>query len=333
MIVTKTPLRISFFGGGSDLPSFYKKNKYGAIISSSINKYLYVTLKKQNSLFDEKYRLNYATTELVNNINEIKNPIIKECFKFMNIDEHLYISTIADAPAATGLGSSSAFCVGLLNALYKYKNIPISKEELAKRAADIEINNLGLSLGKQDHYSATYGGLNFIKFYDNDTVEIKNINTKSKKFLEFQKNILIFWTGVQRSAETILKEQSINNDDNTNGLKILRRYAEEFYYTLTGQNNENFDINYFYKKFNKSWEIKKSFSKNITNSSIDKAYNLALKNGALGGKICGAGGGGFLLLLADQRFHNKISKELTKLDYEKYNLNFSNEGSKVYEIE
>ena len=191
MIISKTPLRISFFGGGTDLPTFYKNSNYGAVVSSSINQYLYVTIKKQNKLFDE-YRLNYSITELVKDIDKVKNPIIRECIKFMNIDDYLYISTIADAPSETGLGSSSSFCVGLLNVLYKFKGISVSIEKLAEEASHIEINKLNLSLGKQDHYIAAYGGLNYIKFFDNEKVEIEKMDLYGRIFSKLKKSFLIY---------------------------------------------------------------------------------------------------------------------------------------------
>ena len=331
MIISKTPLRISFFGGGTDLPTFYKKNNYGAVVSSSINKFLYVTLKKQNSLFEEKYRLNYYLTEHVDDINKIQHPVIKECFKFMNIDEHLYVSTIADAPSSTGLGSSSSFCVGLLNALYKFKGISVSKQKLAEEASYIEINKLNLSLGKQDHYCAVYGGLNFIKFFEDEKVEIKKIKNDLKLFFKLKKSMIIFWTRLQRSAEPILKEQSKNNYDNTEKLKVIRSYAEEFYKYL--KYNDDISLEYLGKMLNDSWEIKKSLSEKISLELIDEAYLTAMKSGALGGKICGAGGGGFLMFLAEPQFHSNIISNLRKFNFERYTLDFIDNGSQVFEID
>jgi len=330
MIITKTPLRISLVGGGTDLPSFYKRNSYGAVVNCTIDKFLYVTLKKQNELFDEKYRLNYYVTENINTIDEIKNPVIRECFKQLNIDDFLYVSTIADAPSATGLGSSSAFCVGLLKALYKYRNETISNEKLAEQASDIEINNLKLSLGKQDHYSAAFGGLNYFKFLDNEDVKIEKISFDSKLFNKINQDILIFWTGIQRSAETILKDQSSNNDINENNLIELRNLTEDFYKTLI---DDNFKDKYdFGEILHKTWEIKKTFSKKISNSLIDDAYNIAKRLGAKGGKICGAGGGGFLMIISEPEFHKKITEEFNNIGLKRYNLNFIDVGSKVYEI-
>ena len=325
MIITKTPLRISFFGGGTDLSSFYKDSVYGSVVSSTINKYLYVTIKKQNTIFDEKYRLNYSITELVKDIDEIKNPVIRECLKFMGIDDYLYISTIADVHSQTGLGSSSALCVGLLNALYKLKGLNARIEQLAEEASHIEINQLNLSLGKQDHYSAAFGGLNYIKFYDNEKVEVKKVNLNSKLFEKFKKSILIFWTGIQRSAEPILKEQSRNSNLNINKLLQLRDYSDEFYNLLI--ENSDISLKYLGELFNKSWSIKKSLASSITSDQINKLYDIAITERAYGGKICGAGGGGFLMIIAEPKYHLNIINKFKELNINKYDLEFVNDNS------
>ena len=178
MIISKTPLRISFAGGGTDLRSFYSKNGFGAVFSTSIDKYIYVIIKSHSELYPEKIRLNYSDTEQVDNIDEIQNPIIRECLKFLNIDEHLYISTVADAPGSSGLGSSSTFCVGLLNALYTYKGDKVNRSKLAEEAAYIEVDVLKRPMGRQDHYAAALGGLNYIRFNADETLTIMPITSK-----------------------------------------------------------------------------------------------------------------------------------------------------------
>ena len=330
MIISKTPLRVSFLGGGTDLPTFYKKSGYGTVVSSTIDKYLYITLKKQNEIFFEKYRLNYSITESVHDVDKIKNPVIRECIKFMNIDDHLYISTIADIHSMTGLGSSSSLCVGLLNALYKFKGLKASADQLAEEASEIEINKLNLSLGKQDHYSAAFGGLNCFKFFDNEKVEVKKIDINNKIFSKLIKSSLIFWTGIQRSSEVILKEQSKNNETNKDKLIQLRDYAEKFYKDL--MNGKDFPIELFGELIDKAWQIKKSLASSITTNLIDQLYNTAKKNGAFGSKICGAGGGGFMLVIADPKNHPKIIGESKKLNIEQYQVNFENIGSKTFEV-
>ncbi|MDC0044678.1 hypothetical protein OAI96_02010 [Pelagibacteraceae bacterium] len=199
MIITKTPLRISFVGGGTDLPSYYNNNKFGSVVSSSIDKYLYVIVKKQNELFDERYRLNYSITENIKNVNHIKNPIIKACINYLKIKDPLFIGTISDIPASSGMGSSSTFCVGLLNALHKLKKIPLNKKKIAELAAHIEMNILKRNNGKQDHYAASYGGFNKFIFYKHKTV-VKKINLSANNIKKIENNSLLLWTGITRNS-------------------------------------------------------------------------------------------------------------------------------------
>ena len=180
MIITRTPLRISFAGGGTDIPSFYKKNSYGSILSCAINKYIYVSVKKHSKLYPEKIRLNYSETEQVQSVDKIKNPIIKACLEYLELDDNLYISTVADAPGSSGLGSSSTFCVGLLNALYAYKGKTVNRNKLAEVAANIEIEILKRPIGKQDHYAAAFGSINFFKFYANENISIMPVDENSQ---------------------------------------------------------------------------------------------------------------------------------------------------------
>ena len=222
MIISKTPLRISFAGGGTDFPSFYQKNEYGAVLSTCVDSYIYVSIKEHTSLFDEKIRLNYSETELVNNIEHIKNAIIRECLKFLKIDERLYISTIGDAPSMSGLGSSSAFCVGLLNALYKYKGIAVSPGRLAEEAAYIEIDVLKRPIGKQDHYAAAFGGLNYFVFYADNTVAVKSVSVADHIVSSISGSMLSFWTRATRPAESILLEQNHNTERNPDLLFFIK---------------------------------------------------------------------------------------------------------------
>ena len=211
MIISKTPLRISFFGGGTDLPSFYESTNYGSVLSVSIDSYIYVTIKKHSELFVEKYRLQYSETELGNNLSDIKNPIIRECLRHLNVTDNIYISTIADAPGASGLGSSSSFCVGLLQALYKYKGEDVSAGKLAKEAAYIEIDLLKRPMGKQDAYAAAFGGLNYFRFNNDQTVTIKPMVLPDENKKIIFDHMLSFWTGVARPSESILEEQNNNH--------------------------------------------------------------------------------------------------------------------------
>jgi len=291
MIISRTPLRISFAGGGTDLPSFYQQHGFGAVFSSSINKYLYVTVKEHCELYPEKIRLNYSDTEQVNTIEEIQNPIIRKCLDYLNIDDHLYISTVADAPGSSGLGSSSTFCVGLLNALYAYKGEDASRGKLAEEAAKIEIELLNRPMGKQDHYPASFGGMNYIKFYDEEHTNIMPVSTKHDISRMFFSNLLTFWTGIERNSEEILADQDKRNPDNSEVLLKMRDQAQEMYHL---SNKGTLNIETLGRLLHEGWKMKCTLTPRITNSLISKAYDTAIESGALGGKISGAGGGGFL---------------------------------------
>lgn len=326
MIISKTPLRISLMGGGTDIANYYTNNKFGCVISSSIASYIYVIVKKQSEIFSEKFRLNYSETEMISDINEIKNPIIKECLKFLQIDEKIYIATIADIPASTGLGSSSSFCVGLLNALYQFKGQSISQMQLAADASTIEINLLKKPIGKQDQYAAGIGGLNFIKFNSDHTTEVQPINISKKNITLLNENIIIFWSGLTRSADNILSEQSKNYKDNYKNLNILKKNVFSLKDCLE---LETINLDLIGSLLNESWNLKKTFASKITNPIIDKAYSLAMKNGAIGGKLLGAGGGGFLFFISNPSNHNIIESKLKEIGFTKINLKFSSHGTSV----
>ena len=276
MIISKTPLRISFAGGGTDFPKFFQKNNYGAVLSTSINKYIYVIVKKHSEFHEEKFRLNYSETEKVNNIEDIKNPLIRKCFEFLCIDDDLYVSTIADAPGFSGLGSSSAFCVGLLNALYTYKGKKIGKPQLAEEAAHIEIDLLKRPMGKQDHFAVVYGGLNYFRFNQDNSTSITPLPDKANDVIF--SNLLSFWTGLSRNSEVILKEQDDKTNNNNQTLIELRNQAEEL---LDIIKSNNISSSKFGELLNIGWNYKKQLSSKISNKFIDDAYNIALNNGAL----------------------------------------------------
>lgn len=324
MIISKTPLRVSFFGGGTDIPSYYKNNQYGSVVSTSINKYIYVSVKKHSDLFKEKYRLNYSETEITNTKNQIKNNIIKETLNYMNIEDSLYISTIADIPGSSGLGSSSSFCVGLVNCLYKYKGINASSRIIANTAANIEMNILNKPIGKQDHYAAAIGGFNYFKFMKDESVLIKKINSIFlKKIFD---NSLFFWTGDSRNAEDVLSDQLKNKNKNSENLSKIKDLSDKYkkIYKL-----KLFSIKQFATDLNFSWNLKKKLSGKISNDKIDKAYETALINGASGGKILGAGNGGFLLIIANKKYHQGIIQSLKKINFKLVDFSYSNYGTKL----
>ena len=327
MIISKTPLRISFFGGGTDLPSFYKSKDYGAVLSAGIDSYIYVTIKKHSELFLEKYRLQYSETELGDNFNNIKNPIIRVCLRYLNITDNIYISTVADAPGASGLGSSSSFCVGLLKALYKYKGEDVSAGRLAKEAAHIEIDLLKRPMGKQDAYAAAFGGLNYFRFNNDQTVSIKPLVLSDENKKIIFDNMLSFWTGVARPSEAILEEQNNNHKLNQPVLEKIRKQADMMsdYFS-----SNDLSVERLGKLLHEGWLLKKTLSSNISNSRIDELYDIALKSGALGGKISGAGSGGFLNIIAPKDKHKEVIKKITESGLHFYKFNISPNGAQVY---
>ena len=304
IVITRTPLRVSFIGGGTDMPYFY--NKYsGATISCTINRYIYVTVKFHSN-YQEKYRLNYSETENVNNLEKIKNLRIKFAIKKLKIQKPLYINTFADLPANSGLGSSSSFTVGLLKALAKLDNQFFSAAQLAEMAYEIEAKITKNSLGKQDHYIAAYGGFNYIKYQKNNIL-ISPISINQNDLDNFEKCIFLIWTGKSRTASPILDDQKKNFKRNFDSLKKINILSEEFKNEIK---KNNLNIKKIGKIIGQSWELKKNFSNFITNNYINRLYKIMLKCGSYGGKLLGAGNGGFILSLSSQSTIRKIKKKL-----------------------
>lgn len=320
MFSSKTPLRVSFFGGGTDLSSFYKNNKYGHVISTNIDQYIYVNLRVMNEIFYEKYRLSYSKTEICKNINDIENSIIKNVFKYFSLNESIYLSTIADVPASTGLGSSSAFCVGLLETIFKLKNIKYNNKKLAEIAALIEVLKLKKPIGIQDHYAAAYPGFKYIRFNNDNSVSVKRIKM-NKNISEIFDSMLFFWTKIQRSTDTILSEQNKNYKKNNNYLNSIKDITTEIYKNIR---KESLSLNYFAEAMNESWFLKQKLSSNISNNFLNEVYENAIKNRALGGKLLGAGGGGFFIFLAKKKDHPKLISSMKKNGLQFCKFNFLN---------
>ena len=329
MIISKTPLRISFAGGGTDLPSFYKENEYGAVLSTCVDSYIYVSIKEHTPLFDERIRLNYSESELVDDVAQIKNVIIRESLKFMEIDDRLYISTISDAPAMTGLGSSSAFCVGLLNALYEYKGMVVSPGRLAKEAAHIEIDILKHPIGKQDHYAAAFGGLNYFMFHADGSVTVKPVIISEAVIRELSESMISFWTRTTRSAQSVLSEQNENAKKNSETLIAMRKQAADLVALLE---SPGYSLEKFGRAVHAGWEMKQKLASKISNNQIDSYYKTAVENGAYGGKISGAGGGGFLNIFAPVSAHPRIIESLRSFGIAHYKFHFSERGTMVIRI-
>ena len=305
-VTTITPLRISFAGGGTDFSDFYL-NYGGAVLSSSINKYIYVTVKTHSPLFNEKYRLNYSETELVNSLDEIKNEIARECLKLVKVEAPLYISTTSDIPTGTGLGSSSSFATGLLNCLHHMRNEIVSPAQLAEEACQVELGMLSKPIGKQDQYSAAFGGMNFIEFQKSGRVLIDHIWSEKLDIKELFSSFLLLWTGTQRKADSILKSQKKAIPEIKDSLGKMKEMAVELRDCIS---NNKLNSSVLAKYLHNGWMHKRTLSPGITNSRIDQAYKVALENGALGGKLLGAGGGGFLLLVVPKEKKGIIEKKL-----------------------
>jgi D-glycero-alpha-D-manno-heptose-7-phosphate kinase len=308
-IMTRTPLRVSFAGGGTDLADFYQ-HEPGVVLSTAINQYIYVTVKRHGSVFNESIRLNYSKSEQVQSIDQIENDIARECLRFLEIDPPIYVSTVADLPASTGLGGSSSFAVGLLNALHAFRGERVSAGQLAEEACHIEIGVLKQPIGKQDQYAAAFGGLNLFSFKAGGavTVEPQRLNNGGLKHL-FD-SILMFWTGHQRDSSSVLSEQKANTPAKMDSLRHMRDHAFALQELCSGN---SFSIEKFGAILNQSWQLKRGLSSKITNNEIDRWYDAAMAAGADGGKLCGAGGGGFLLFIARPEKHDAVRRALAGL--------------------
>ncbi len=316
MIITRTPLRVSFFGGGSDFKNFYKENK-AAVLTTSINKYIYVFVKKK---FDESVRFSYKVTENVKSAVELKHKLAREALNYFQINSGIEIATIADIPSeGSGLGSSSTFTVGLVKGLSKLKGIELNTSEIASIACNLEIEKCSEPIGKQDQYAAATGGFNFIEFNSDETVVIEKINLNKEKLANFTDNLLMFYTGINRKASSILAEQNedIKNLDKRNLLIEMVDLAYEVKNKILQNNFDDFG-----KYLDVAWSLKKGLNKNISNADIDKIYYDGLSSGADGGKILGAGAGGFILFYVKPEFHESVKRKLGYLKFFDFKLDF-----------
>jgi D-glycero-alpha-D-manno-heptose-7-phosphate kinase len=309
IIMTRTPLRVSFAGGGTDLAEFYDREP-GAVLSTAINKYIYVTVKRHGSVFNETIRLNYSKSEQVQTVEEIENDIARECLRFLQIEPPIYISTVADLPASTGLGGSSSFAVGLLNALHAFRGERVSAGQLAEEACHIEIDLLKQPIGKQDQYAAAFGGFNFFSFKSGGAVAVEPHPLKNGALKSLFASTLMFWTGHQRDSSSVLAEQKANTAAKMESLLRIREHAFELQ-RLTS--NGSFDMRNFGRILHESWILKRELSSKITNDQIDDWYQRAMAAGAEGGKLCGAGGGGFLLFICRPERHEAVRRALDGL--------------------
>lgn len=308
-VTTITPLRLSFAGGGTDLPEFYLKHG-GAVLSATIDKYIYVTVKRHSPLFKEAYRLSYSKTELVDHLNEIENDIARECLRLVHVEPPLFIATASDLPALSGLGSSSSFAVGLLYALHTLRGEEVSAGQLAEEACYIEIEILGHPIGKQDQYAAAFGGLNYITFQPDGRVHLDAVWLPGDGITKIFRNSMLFWTGLQRQASDVLKEQRENVSATSQTLMQMREMASSCRNSLLVDPDNQHQ---FGEILDQGWQAKRTLASKISSTYIDSAYERAREAGAFGGKIAGAGGGGFFYLVVPPERQDAVRKVLPEM--------------------
>lgn len=324
MIVTRTPFRITLGGGGTDLLSYY--SKYGGFIfAAGINKYMYINVNRP--VVDELVRVKYTKSETVSHRDELEHELARHSMALMGIEKALEISSMADLPAGTGLGSSSCYTVGLLNALHTLKRQYVSLEDLAEKACRVEIEMAGKPIGKQDQYMAAFGGLTVLDISIDGKVSVRSAKVSEDTLEELNKNMMMFYTGVSRSADIILEEQSAGvKEDKKNVVENMHYIKELGYKILEAAETGNLsDIGLL---FDKHWRYKKQISNKMSNSQFDKIYDLAKASGALGGKISGAGGGGFFLFYVEKN-HPQFAKKMNELGLKQMKYRFDFEGTKV----
>ncbi len=323
MIITRSPLRLSLGGGGTDLPSYYRKHG-GFLIAAAIDKYVYITI---HHTFNEDIILKYSSLERAKCVDDVQHPIMREALRLVDLrDTRIEITSMADIPAGTGLGSSGSFTTALLKALHAHKKNLVHPSELAAQACEIEIDRLGEPIGKQDQYIAAYGGINCFRFHPDDRVEAFPLRISTETLHNLEDNLMLFFTGFARSASLILKDQDTKSKqddprmiDNLNFIKELGFKSQSAL--------ESGDLNEFARLMNEHWEYKKQRSGTMSNGSIDDWYALARANGALSGKLIGAGGGGFLLFYAQDKM--KLRHALTTAGLREVRFRFDFEGTKI----
>jgi D-glycero-alpha-D-manno-heptose-7-phosphate kinase len=323
MIISRTPFRVSFFGGGTDYPVWYRENG-GRVISTTIDKYCYVTLRELPPFFKYKHLLRYFRREEVSTIDEIKHPSIRECLKYLDINKSIELVHHADLPAQSGLGSSSTFTVGLLMAGYALKNQMRTKKQLAHDAIEIEQQRIGEAVGSQDQTAAAFGGFNRINFGGYRELEITPLTISIEKMSNLQDHLMLFFTGFSRNASDIAQKQIEITSSKTKELDIMVDLCKEAEELLVSSENGFLEWG---ELLNEQWKVKKSMTNLITNSKIDEMYDEGIRSGALGGKLLGAGGGGFILFLVPPEKHDQIKTNLSSILHVPFKFDFS--GSQI----
>jgi len=322
MIITRTPARITFGGGGTDLPSYY--SRYGGFVTSAaIDKYIYINL---HDIFIDKIIAHYSESETVDNVNELRHPIIREALKLTGVTKKIEVGSMADIPARAGLGSSGGFTVGLLKALHFHKREHILQQDLAEEACKIEIDLLKEPIGKQDQYIAAFGGIISLTFNKDGSILVEPLRPSRSTINDLEENLLLFFTSFSRKSHAVLKQQDrLTKTDDESMTRSLHEIKEIGYRCRDALKSG--DTQHFGELLNTHWQSKKKRSKQMSNPKIDRCYNIALKNGAVGGKLVGGGGGGFLMFYAKDK--DKLRKAMAKEDLREVKFTFDFEGSKV----
>lgn len=324
MIISKTPLRASFFGGGTDFSTYYENSKlgYGTVVSTALDMYVYIAVNKK---FDDMVRVVYSGNELVHHVDEVKHNIIREAMKIVGIEKGIEIIYMADIPlsnAGIGLASSSALAVGVLNALHAYKGEFVPQEVLAREACEIEINRLGQRIGIQDQFAVAHGGFSQYKFFNDGSVSITPVVCKKETMNQLKNNLMLFYTGTTRDSRKILNEQSDTIPDKTAMLDDLVNTTDRAVQALYDDN-----LDFWGAELDRTWEIKKKFANGVSNPLIDRMYAKAKNAGALGGKILGAGGGGFMMLYVPSQRQDLVRETLSEFTYIPFG--YCHEGSQI----
>jgi D-glycero-alpha-D-manno-heptose-7-phosphate kinase len=319
MIITRTPFRISFAGGGSDLQSFYGQEP-GAVLSTAIDKFIYLAVKPH---FEKNFRVSYSRTEIVNSRHEIEHPIVRECLEKLEVERGIELVSMADLPAHSGMGSSSSFTVGLLHALYAMNGKAVTADRLAREACEIEIERLKEPIGKQDQYIAAYGGLQFIEFHPGGEVLVDPVVCPAGTREELNRRLVLFFTGITRRASEVLTDQNARSEVNRPVLRKMCQIARELREVLVSGR----DLNRFGGLLHEAWEAKRSLTGKMSNGHIDDLYRRGLEAGALGGKLLGAGGGGFLLFYCEPHKQQFLTEALAGAEPLPFRLEM--QGSKI----
>jgi len=322
MIICRTPLRVSFFGGGTDYPAWFSEHG-GAFLSTTITRYSYVMCRSLPPFFDVRGRITWSMVENVNTLDEIKNPVVREVLRFLEAEPTLDIHYHGDLPARTGLGSSSAFAVGLLNALHALRGEFAGKADLAREAITVERDLIGDTVGIQDQIAAAYGGLNYVTIDTDGAFSARPVVISRRRAKELESHLLLIYTGISRSASSIAASQIKAMPDHGAQMRRIRALVDEAHAILREQG----DIREFGKLLHDTWQMKRSLSRHITTDFVDEAYSAALGAGAIGGKLLGAGGGGFLLIFAEPHRHEEVRAALRSLLFVPIEFDF--QGSQI----